>query len=48
MDALDDRWLGVDVWANGFEFYLDTSVKCKHLFKDRPFSYWELKKQGRN
>ncbi|MSR86535.1 glycosyltransferase family 2 protein [Candidatus Woesearchaeota archaeon] len=48
MDAWDDRWLGVDVWDKGFEFYLDTSVKCKHLYKDRPFSYWELKKQGRN
>ena len=48
MDAWDDRWLGVDVWANGFEFYLDNSVKCKHLFQDRPFDYWELKKQGRN
>ena len=48
MDAWDDRWLGVDVWDNGFEFYLDTSVKCQHLYKDRPFSYWELKKQGRN
>src|SRR3989338_4422777 len=48
MDAWDDRWLGVDVWANGFEFYLDNSVKCKHFFQDRPFDYWELKKQGRN
>jgi len=48
MDAWDDRWLGVDVRANGFEFYLDNTVKCKHLYKDRPFSYWELKKQGRN
>lgn len=48
MDAWDDRWLGVDMCAHGFEFYLDNSVKCKHLFKDRPFNYWELKKQGRN
>jgi cellulose synthase/poly-beta-1,6-N-acetylglucosamine synthase-like glycosyltransferase len=48
MDAWDDRWLGVDVWVNGFEFWLDNTVKCKHLYKDRPFSYWELKKQGRN
>ena len=48
MDAWDDRWLGVDVWANGFEYYLDNSVKCKHLYLKRKFSYWELKKQGRN
>ncbi len=48
MDAWDDRWLGVDVWANEFEFYVDTGVKCKHLYKDRSFNYWELKKQGRN
>lgn len=48
MDAWDDRWLGVDVWANGFEFYLDNTVKCKHLYKNRPFDYHELKRQGRN
>ena len=48
MDAWDDRWLGVDVWANGFEYWLDNTVKCKHLYKDRPFDYWDLKKQGRN
>jgi len=36
------------VWANGFEFWLDNTVKCKHLYKGRPFDYWELKKQGRN
>lgn len=48
IDAWDDRWLGVDVWNNGFEYYLDNSVKCKHLYLKRKFSYWELKKQGRN
>ncbi len=48
MDAWDDRWLGVDVWENGFEYYLDNNVKCKHLYLKRKFSYWELKKQGRN
>ncbi len=48
MDAWDDRWLGVDVWDKGFEFYLDPCVKCQHLYKNRPFSYWDLKKQGRN
>lgn len=48
IDAWDDRWLGVDVWNNGFEYYLDNTVKCKHLYLRRKFSYWELKKQGRN
>jgi cellulose synthase/poly-beta-1,6-N-acetylglucosamine synthase-like glycosyltransferase len=48
MDAWDDRWLGVDVWANNFEFYLDNTVICKHLYLNRPFDYHELKKQGRN
>tara|TARA_Y100000310_G_scaffold343097_1_gene449171 strand:+ start:1024 stop:1737 length:714 start_codon:yes stop_codon:yes gene_type:complete len=48
IDAWDDRWLGVDVWANGFEFYLDNTVKCKHMYKDRPFNYHEFKAIGRN
>lgn len=48
MDAWDDRWLGVDVWANGFEYYLDSTVKCKHLYLGRKFNYQELKKMGRN
>jgi len=48
MDAWDDRWLGVDVWANGFEFYLDNTVKCQHLYKNRTFDYHSLKKEGRN
>lgn len=48
MDAWDDRWLGVDVWSKGFSYWLDTSVRCRHLYKNRPFNYWELKQQGRN
>lgn len=48
MDAWDDRWFGVDVWANGFEFYLDNTVKCQHLYLKRPFDYHALKEQGRN
>ena len=48
MDAWDDRWLGLDVWDNGFEFWCDTRVKCKHMYKNRVFDYHELKKQGRN
>jgi len=48
MDAWDDRWLGYDVWDKGFEFWCDTGVKCKHMYKNREFDYHELKKQGRN
>ena len=50
MDAWDDRWLGVDVWANGFSFWLDNTVKCLHLYKEKKktFDYAALKKEGRN
>ena len=48
MDAWDDRWLGFDVWDKGFEFWCDTKVKCKHMYKNRVFDYHELKRQGRN
>jgi len=46
IDAWDDRWLGYDIHKNGFGYYLDTSVKCRHLYLNRPFDYHELKGKG--
>jgi GT2 family glycosyltransferase len=48
VDAWDDRWFGFDIWNGGFEYYLDNTVKCKHLYKGRKYNYQELKKMGRN
>ncbi len=39
----DDRWLGYDVYKNGFEMWLDNTVKCKHLYLERPFSWNEIR-----
>ncbi len=46
IDAWDDRWLGYDIYKEGFKFYLDPRIKCKHLYLKRPFDYHEIKKQG--
>jgi len=46
IDAWDDRWVAYDAYKNNFEVFLDTSVKCKHLYLNRPFSYKDFKKQG--
>jgi GT2 family glycosyltransferase len=46
IDSWDDRWLGYDIHKEGFNFYLDPNVKCKHLYLNRPFDYYEIKKQG--
>ncbi|MAG47692.1 hypothetical protein CL617_03725 [archaeon] len=46
IDSWDDRWLGFDLAKEGVKFYLDTNVKCKHLYLKRPFDYWEIKKKG--
>ena len=43
-DVWDDRWFGYDAYANGFEVFLDTSVKCKHLYLDRPFDWQKIMK----
>ncbi len=48
IDAWDDRWLGYDIYDNGLEFYLDNTIKCKHLYLNRPFSWDEIKKLGLN
>jgi GT2 family glycosyltransferase len=41
--AWDDRWLGYDAHKHGFGVYLDNTVKCKHLYFKRPFSYQDIK-----
>lgn len=46
MDAWDDRWLGHDIWENEFEMFLDNSVKCMHLYKERDFNYADFWAQG--
>ena len=46
VDVWDDRWFGYDLHKNGYEMFIDTSVKCKHLYLNRTFNYHELKKQG--
>src|SRR3989344_5594002 len=46
IDAWDDRWLGYDIHQKNFNFYLDPTVKCRHLYLNRPFDYHEIKKQG--
>ncbi len=46
IEAWDDRWLGYDIHKEGFNFYLDSKVKCRHLYLKRPFNYHEIKKQG--
>ena len=44
IDAWDDRWFGFDAYKNGFEIYLDNTVKCKHLYVKRPFEWKDIKK----
>ena len=48
IDAWDDRWLGYDIYDKGLEFYLDNTIKCKHLYLKRQFSWETIKKLGLN
>jgi len=43
-DVWDDRWFGYDAYKNGFEIFIDTSVKCKHLYMNRPFKWQDIMK----
>ncbi|MBS3149860.1 hypothetical protein J4455_04185 [Candidatus Woesearchaeota archaeon] len=38
----DDISFCIDARNKGFEIYADTSVKCKHLILNRPWSWKEL------
>ena len=43
-DVWDDRWFGYDAYKKGFEVFLDTSVKCRHLYLNRPFDWQKIMK----
>jgi GT2 family glycosyltransferase len=40
----DDNWFCRDAFYNNFDIFVDTSLKCKHLIKDKPWKWTELKK----
>lgn len=40
----DDVMFCDDVTALGYSIYADTSVKCKHLIKKRPWNWKQLDK----
>ena len=40
----DDNWFCRDAFYSNFEIFADLSIKCKHLIKDKPWSWTELKK----
>ena len=40
----DDRFFGIDLYKKNIPMYCDTSVKCKHLILDRPYSWINIKK----
>jgi len=42
--TFDDLHFCQDARGNGFEIYVDTSVKCKHLVMKRPW-YWDDNKE---
>lgn len=41
-DTFDDMPFCEDLEKNNFDLYLDTSVKCVHLLKNRPWKWSEL------
>lgn len=41
--GFDDWWFCKDTKKEGFEIYADLSIKCKHLIKNRPWRWGELK-----
>ncbi|MBS3151239.1 hypothetical protein J4443_02560 [Candidatus Woesearchaeota archaeon] len=40
----DDNWFCRDAFYNGFDIFADTSIKCRHLIKEKPWKWTELKK----
>lgn len=40
----DDNWFCRDAFYNNFEIFADLSIKCKHLIKDKPWKWTELKR----
>lgn len=41
--GFDDWWFCQDAKKEGFEIYADLSIKCKHLIKNRPWKWGEIK-----
>ena len=44
LERFDDFWFCQDATQQGFQLFLDTGVKCRHLFVKRPWRWSELKK----
>ena len=40
----DDNWFCRDAFYNNFEIFVDTSIKCTHLIKNKPWSWINIKK----
>ena len=40
--GFDDVWFCEDAKKNNFEIYVDPKIKCKHLLKNRPWSWRDL------
>jgi GT2 family glycosyltransferase len=47
-DGFDDATFCDDALALGYDLFLDTSVKCKHLIKERPWTWKEIEKKQRS
>lgn len=41
-EGWDDVWFCEDAKRKGFEIYTDPKIKCKHLIKNRPWSWRDL------
>ena len=41
--GFDDWWFCKDAKKNNFKIYADTSIKCKHLLNNRPWSWKDIK-----
>ena len=39
-----DNWFCRDAFYQGFDVWMDTSIKCKHLINNKPFSWANIKK----
>ena len=40
----DDNWFCRDAFYNDFEIFADLSIKCKHLIKEKPWKWTEIKR----
>ena len=41
--SFDDIFFGLDCKENNFGIYADTNIVCKHLLKNRPWKWKDLK-----